>query len=743
MKLEFKTKLLNFAKAFWPLDAPARIRQIFWLKRAAIAFGLLLVVANLFSPARHDELDLKEGDVSNHDVAAPFDFPVLKYPGELAAQQDSAELNVLAIAYRSPEVDNKILGDVDRFLVRLSDLREEDEYLAIKKKKLESWGLNLSPATANLLLSLPEIYPFQQGLRSICRQVVAGGILPLTDDQSQKLGSEIVVRQQDQLARAQVRDLATSQSLPLLMKIRSEQAFPKSAQLAQAAAEVASGLLLPNLSIDLQEVETARLLARRNVSLAIGQVVKGERLVAAYQKVDAPAAQKLYSLKMRLDEIALVSRHGGWRYLLTLLSRLLALGFFLGILIIYLYRFRPEIFNNDSHLLLLACVMLLTMGGGWVVLGRQSLSPYLIPAAVGPLLIGLIFDVTLGAVVAITGSLLLGVVTGFNFPLTVVLLASGTVAAFAARDLRGRVKFIVKSFLAISLINILAIAAVEYLRQSPSGQIRQALTLGPLNAALSVVLALVLLPLLETIFRATTDYSLLELADPDQPILKRLSLEAPGTFQHSLLVGNLAEAAALAIGANSLQARIMGYYHDAGKLAKPDYFIENQSSGVNRHDGLAPKVSHLVLVSHVKDGVELARQKRLPQLIVDAIAQHHGTTLSKYFYLKAIQSSEGGILESDFRYPGPRPQSKEIGLVMLADVVEATVRSLKDHSVKRMRKVVRAIIAEKANQLELDESNLTLHELNLTGEAFMPVLTAVFHPRIEYPQTSLLEEKPR
>ena len=743
MKIDFKTKTLNFAKAFWPLDAPARKKQVFWLKRAAIAFGLLLIVANLFSPARHDELELKEGDTSNQDIAAPFDFPVLKYPAELAAQQDSAEQNVLAIAYRSPEVDNKILGDVDRFLVKLSALREEDEYLAVKKKNMEGWGLKLSPASVNLLLSLPELYPFQQGLHSICRQAVSTGILPLSDEQTRGLGNQIVIRDQDQLKRTPVQDLATAQSLPLLMKIKSEQAFPKSAPLAQAAAEAASGILVPNLNLDLDEVNNARALARHNVSLAVGQVSKGERLVAAYQKVDASAARKLYSLKMRLGEIALSSRRGGWRYFLTLLSRLLALGFFLGILIIYLYRFRPEIFNNDSHLLLLASVILLTMLGGWAVLGQQRLSPYLIPAAVGPLIIGLIFDVTLGAVVAITGSLLLGVVTGFNFPLTVVLLASGAVAAFAARDLRGRLKFIVKSFFAISLINILAIAAVEYLRQAPVWQIKQALALGPANAGLSVVLALVLLPVLEAVFRATTDYSLLELADPDQPLLKRLSLEAPGTFQHSLLVGNLAEAAALAIGANSLQARIMGYYHDAGKLAKPDYFIENQNTGVNRHDGLAPKMSHLVLVSHVKDGVDLAKKQRLPQLIVDAIAQHHGTTLSKYFYLKAVQASEGGVLESDFRYPGPKPQSKEIGLVMLADVVEATVRSLKDHSTKRVRKVVRAIIAEKANQLELDETNLTLHELNLTGEAFMPVLTAVFHPRIEYPQTSMLDEKPR
>jgi putative nucleotidyltransferase with HDIG domain len=741
MRIDPKKKLISFAKAFWPLDAPARRRQVFWFKRTVIAFGLLLAVANLFSPTRHEELELKAGDTSPRDILAPFDFPVLKYPEALKAEQDSAELRVLAIAYRSPEIDARILGDVDRFLVKLSSLREDDEYLAIKKKQMEAWGLELSSSTISLLLSMPEIYPFQQGLRTVCHQIIASGILPLNDKQAGGLGQELVVRQNDKLDRVRLDALTTRESLPLLLKVKCQEMFPGSDQIAKAVTEAASGLLVPNLSLNMDEIEAARQMARQNVPLSIGQISKGERLAAAYQKIDIATAQKLYSLKVHLEEMKPQSQRGSWRYLLTLLSRLLALGFFLGILVVYLYLFRPEIFNNDSHLILLASIILLTMLGGWLVLSQPGIPPYLIPAAVGPMMVSLIFDITLGTVVAITNSLLLGVVTGFNFPVTVVSLAAGAVAAFAAKDLRGRLKFIAKSFLALSFINILAIAAVEYLRQSPTQQVQQALIIGPSNAALSVVLALVLLPIIEAAFKVVTDYSLVELADPDQPLLKRLSLEAPGSFQHSLLVGNLAEAAALAIGANGLQARIMGYYHDIGKLLKPEYYIENQTSGQNRHDSLAPKVSHLVLTSHVKDGVELARQKRLPQLVVDAVAQHHGTSLSKYFYLKALQTSEGGVLESDFRYPGPKPQSKETGLVMLADVVEATVRSMRDRNPKRMRKVVKATIAEKANQLELDESNLTLHDLHLAGEAFMPVLIAVFHPRIEYPQTSLLDDK--
>jgi hypothetical protein len=384
-------------------------------------------------------------------------------------------------------------------------------------------------------------------------------------------------------------------------------------------------------------------------------------------------------------------------------------------------------------MLLIGAVILTAMLCSWLVIVQRQLSPYLIPSALAPMIIALMFDVTLGTIMAVTVSLLLGVVTGLNFPLTVVALVAGSVASFAVKGLRSRLRFMVTSFFALAVVNILAIAAVEYLRMSSFQQIRQAVIWGPANAALSVVLVVVLLPLFEAVFRITTDYTLLELADLDQPLLKRLSIEAPGTFQHSLLAGNLAEAGAKAIGANSLQARIMGYYHDIGKLTKPEYFIENQMVSANKHDSLLPKMSFLVLVSHVKDGLTLAREHRLPTVLIDAIAQHHGTTLSKFFYGKAQRTTGGGVADSDYRYPGPRPQTKEIGLLMLADVIEATVRSMREYNPTRIRRVVKATIADKANELELDESTLTLHDLNLAGEAFLPILLSVFHQRIEYP----------
>jgi hypothetical protein len=728
-------RLRSLAKSLWPLDTDSRRIYFYWGKRLLIAAVLLLAVANLFSPLRYDDIGLELGTVATRDISAPFDFPILIPPDSLKALQDSAASRVLALAYRDADLDKRMRDDLDRFLVRLADLRDSDQYLTLKKKDMMSWGLELSEKTVSYLLTAGSLYPFQSGLKNVCEQLIQAGILPLDDQQIASLGSEILVRQNDQMVRRPVASLVGRQSVRLAAGIKAQALLPNSEILAEAISEAAGSLLVSNIYVDLAEVEAARSKARSMVSAWRDQVRKGDRIVSAYQLVDEEAHRKLYSLRVKLQEMDLASRGGSWwRYLLTLLSRLLALGFFIGILVFYLRHFRPEIFASFSSLLLLAVIILLTMLASWLVLSHPELSPYLAPAALGPLLATLLFDITLGAVMAVTVSLLLGVVTSFSFPVTVVALASGSVAALVVKGLRGRMQFIATSFAAIALANVLAIAAVEYLRLSPLAQIRQAVMLGPVNALFSVILALVLLPILEGVFRTTTDFSLLELADPDQHLLKRLSIEAPGTFQHSMLVGNLAEAAAKAIGANSLQARIMGYYHDIGKLAKPEYFIENQSDAQNRHDGLAPKMSCLILFSHVKEGLALARAHRLPKPLLAAIAQHHGTALCRFFYQKAIRQSQGTVPpQADFRYPGPKPRTKETGILMLADTVEATVRSLKDRTPARIRRAVKATIIDRANDLELDETNLTLHELNLAGEAFVPVLLAVFHPRIDYP----------
>ena len=243
----------------------------------------------------------------------------------------------------------------------------------------------------------------------------------------------------------------------------------------------------------------------------------------------------------------------------------------------------------------------------------------------------------------------------------------------------------------------------------------------------------------------TTDPSLLVLSDLNKPLLRKLAMRAPGTYHHSILVGSLSEAAAEAIGANSLLTRVGAYYHDIGKMDKPEYFVENQKGGKNPHDKLSPSMSYLIIVSHVKRGLEIAQEHKLPKEIQAFIAEHHGTNLISYFYNKALEKVDAAeISETDFRYPGPKPQSKETGIVMLADTVEAASRTLKDPSVSRLRGMVNSIIDDRFKNCELDESPLTLRELTLIQEAFVQILTGIFHGRIEYPKQERLfgMEKP-
>jgi putative nucleotidyltransferase with HDIG domain len=257
------------------------------------------------------------------------------------------------------------------------------------------------------------------------------------------------------------------------------------------------------------------------------------------------------------------------------------------------------------------------------------------------------------------------------------------------------------------------------------------------NAIFSSFITFMILGVFERAFDVTTDVTLLELSDLNHPLLKRLSLEAPGTFHHSMVVGTLSEAAAKAIEANPLLARVGSYYHDIGKMEKPEYFVENQMDSDNRHGKLSPNMSALVLSSHVKNGIEMAKRFGIPKSIRDFIPEHHGTNIMKYFYHKAREHAgdKDDINESDFRYPGPKPQSKETAITMLADAVEAATRTVQNPTPTRLRAFVEELVDQRFRDGELDECNLTFKDLKLIIDAFMPVLFGVFQHRIEYPDS--------
>jgi hypothetical protein len=342
-------------------------------------------------------------------------------------------------------------------------------------------------------------------------------------------------------------------------------------------------------------------------------------------------------------------------------------------------------------------------------------------------------------------SILASIVTGWRLEFFIYFLVGSVLATYGVRNCRERM-VLIKTGLWVGLLNILMVLSIQALPiqtlyenpYSPAGAI--SLITCFLGGALAGVIATGFLPLIEMVFGFTTDIKLLELSSLDQPILKDLMVNAPGTYHHSVIVSSMVEATAESIYANPLLAKVSAYYHDIGKTKKPLYFVENQVRGDKRHEKLAPSMSSLILISHVKDGVELAKQHRLGKEIVDIIQQHQGTRLISYFYQKAKEQTKekGGkslpVKEEDFRYPGPKPQTKEAGLVLVADAAEAAARTLVDPAPARIKGMVQKIINDVFSDGQLDECELTLKDLNQIAKSFTKTLSGIFHSRIEYPE---------
>src|SRR5210317_543444 len=356
-----------------------------------------------------------------------------------------------------------------------------------------------------------------------------------------------------------------------------------------------------------------------------------------------------------------------------------------------------------------------------------------IPLAAGAMIIclfmGLAIAIPLAAVMAVS----FAVIFENNLTIFLYFLINGTMAAYWIQNCRERKVFITAGA-KLGLLNILLVTAIDFYLADLSGpKLLYDWAFGFMGGIGAGIVTAGIVPLVEIAFGYTTDISLLELANLDRPILRRLMIEAPGTYHHSVIVGSLVEAAASEIGANHLLAKVCGYYHDIGKLNKPLYFIENQTNGKNKHDKLAPSMSGLILIAHVKEGVEIAKEHKLGQDIIDTIRQHHGTSLIKFFFDKARKlKGEDQVNVDDFRYPGPKPQTREAGLVMLADVVEAASRALDNPTPSRIQGLVQNLINNILSDGQLDECELTLKDLHKIASSFDKILYGIHHHRIEY-----------
>ncbi|HET7322005.1 MAG TPA: HDIG domain-containing protein, partial [Longimicrobiaceae bacterium] len=413
----------------------------------------------------------------------------------------------------------------------------------------------------------------------------------------------------------------------------------------------------------------------------------------------------------------------------AILFNLLVLGIFGAFLLL----FRRALYRDRRAMVLFTVLVVSVMAVG-AVIARFELPPELIPVTFASLIVAVLWEGRLGLVLALVLALLIAGQTpflGVTAPFTAAL--GGAAAAFSVRMVQRRSR----TWLFISIISlayVAAVVAISLLRSRPFDEMTVSAAYGIANAVVASLVALGFLPLLETLTGVVTDQTLLELSDTNRPLLRRLQQEANGTFHHTINVANLAEAACHAIGANGLLARVGAYYHDVGKLSKPQYFIENQPRGRNPHDKLKASMSCNIIRGHVAEGLKLAESERLPHAIRQFIPEHHGTQQIAYFFNRAKeQNPEGTVNEADYCYVGPKPQTKEAAVLMLADSVESASHVLQDPTPARIREMVERIVSQKMDEGQLDEAPLTLREITTVEETLTSVLSGMYHHRIDYP----------
>ena len=503
-----------------------------------------------------------------------------------------------------------------------------------------------------------------------------------------------------------------------------------SGELADVVDALSVGYLEPNYVVDRAATEAARDEAASRVEDVSGRVALGELVVAQGEVLDRGDVARLKALGLA----------GGANSWSVFLGVGIVVATEMWIAWYFLERFGKRILKGKAVIrVLLAASLLILFTALARVFVLLSLPYYLIPLAGLSILGTILLGPRLMFLMVVIESVNIGIIAGNDFFLASVLLLTSGFAIYTVLRVGPRTEFLWAGLL-IAVVTGVVTSAFALIG---GGDLRDAIGQGGIglaNGLLSLMLAMVLLPLLENAFNILTPQKMLELADTGNPLLHKLLSGAPGTFTHSIQVGSLAANAAERIGADPLLARVGAYYHDVGKLEHPYYFIENQIGRANPHKSLTPALSARIIKRHVKDGLRLGREWNLPQEILDMIAQHHGMTRIEYFYRRALEDSLGGDLagvdvrEADFRYPGPKPKSKEAGILMLADSIEATVKSLDKPTPKRIEDIVAGTIRGKLEDGQFDECQLTMHEIHETGEAIREALIGFIGPRIEYPQ---------
>jgi len=516
-----------------------------------------------------------------------------------------------------------------------------------------------------------------------------------------------------------------------------------------AAASLVSKIIKPNIVLNTEATEEKKEDALSTVKPFFFQILKNEMIVREGERITQ-------TIEDKLDAYYAMKGGKGKKSGMTVFLGFILVVFTMGTMLLYPIRqWNPKSHELKATLLFLASAVLLqfilirfgliiseAVARAFPVLSAQDCF-YAIPFVAGSMLVTILINDR----IAILFSVFVAFITGFLFDNRVIIplfsLMGSLFAVYQISTARQRSAFFITGLLLGCINGVMIFSLYLFTANSFDWKFLVNLVMGMIGGITSGIIVSGILPLFESLFKFTTDIKLLELGNLNQPIFQRMIIETPGTYHHSIIVASLVESAAESIGANALLAKVSAYYHDIGKMAKPQYFIENQPAGENKHDKLSPKMSSLIILSHVKDGCEFAKQLKLGNPIINIIRQHHGTSLVTFFYDKAKRDPDANIntlSDSDFRYPGPKPQTKEAGLVLLGDVIEASSRTLADPTPARINNLVHERIERIFLDGQLDECELTLRDLNKIAESFIRILTGIFHQRISYPDQTEIKE---
>jgi putative nucleotidyltransferase with HDIG domain len=681
--------------------------------RAAIVGGFLAVaIFTILSVSiSSGEVNLAEGDVAQADITAPRTVSFISESQTEAARQAAADAVATQYEPIAPLADIR-----DRQLRSYDSVARSVRIILLQRDAgtIEPDGLLVRLAAAVPAFADDQIAALAALPVDTWTRITDAGRTVLETTLSAEVPDDMLAD-----ARQQVRTNITN-DLPQ--------------QQREMAGDLAAAQVAPNMQQSAAKTATARANARAAVVDRVVEVNQGEIVVRDGDLITPLIAEKLATLGLTRPRMEATTLAGH-----ALVAILLA-----SLLVAFLWRFEPTIWFRNRSLLLFVLALLGTAIALRIAADR-TLWAYVVPSAATVLLIAILLDGAAGVAMALALATLAGVMNQDAFQPAIYTLAGGLAAVITIVRAE-RLNAFVRAGAAIGAINIALLTAFNLIEQRDLPAILQGIGAGAVNAGLAVFLAIGSFAVLGNLFGIMTVFQLLELANPSSRLLRRLLMETPGTYHHSVMVGNLAERAAETIGADPLLARVAAYYHDVGKMKNPLAFIENQAGAHNIHDDLTPEASARIIAGHVRDGIDLGYEFGLPVQIIGFIPQHHGTSVMSYFYGKALRELGGDeeVAGRDrYRYPGPKPQSREAAILMLADGVEASVRSLEEKDEVSIRAMVNRIVDARVEDGQLDEAELTLRNLSQIKEAFVQQLLGMYHTRIAYPDNVVPIETPQ